>query len=124
VMQGSSLHVKDSGLDGKRIPVSLRDQVMLDAHDLPAIARAVAGVLGSSPAVRQSPSGDAQSVVDAGLAVIPDMLSSSRDVQEKQLRRQLNFGCRYGAYIRRGVLLAMGSACLAALAVVVLFGMC
>jgi hypothetical protein len=93
------LHVKDSGLDGRRIPVSLRDQVVLDAHDLSSIARAVAGILGSSPAVRQPPSRDAQSVVDTGPRRDPGhRLLRSLDVQEKQLRRQLNCGRRYGAH--------------------------
>ena len=117
------LHVKDSGLDGKRIPVSLRDQVVLDAHDLPSIARAVAGILGSSPAVRQSPSGDAQSVVDAGPRRDPGhaLLITRRTRETAREAIELRASLRR-AQLRRGVLLAMGSACLAALAAVVLFG--
>ena len=118
------LHVKDSGLDGKRIPVSLRDQVVLDAHDLPSIARAVAGILGSSPAaVSQLPSGDVQSVMDVGPRRDPGHgLFITRRTRETALEAiELRASLRR-AQLRRGVLLAMGSACLAALAAVVLFG--
>ena len=116
------LHVKDSGLDGKRIPVSLRDQVVLDAHDLPSIARAVAGILGSSPAVRQSPSGDAQSVVDAGPRRDPGhaLLITRRTRETAQEAIELRVSLRR-VQLRRGVL-SDGLRCLAALAVVVLFG--
>ena len=117
------LHVKDSGLDGKRIPVSLRDQVVLDAHDLPSIARAVAGILGSSPAVRQPPSRDAQSVVDTGPRRDPGhrLLITRRTRETAQEAIELRASLRR-AQLGRSVLLAMGSACLAALAAVVLFG--
>jgi hypothetical protein len=117
------LHVKDSGLDEKRIPVSLRDRVVLDAHDLPSIARAVAGILGSSPAVRQPPSRDAQSVVDTGPRRDPGhrLLITRRTRETAQEAIELRASLRR-AQLGRSVLLAMGSACLAALAAVVLFG--
>jgi hypothetical protein len=117
------LHVKDSGLDGRRIPVSLRDQVVLDAHDLSSIARAVAGILGSSPAVRQPPSRDAQSVVDTGPRRDPGhrLLITRRTRETAQEAIELRASLRR-AQLGRSVLLAMGSACLAALAAVVLFG--
>ena len=117
------LHVKNSGLDGKRIPVSLRDQVVLDAHDLPSIARAVAGILGSSPAVSQLPSGDVQSVMDVGPRRDPGhgLFITRRTRETAQEAIELRASLRR-AQLRRSVLLAMGSACLAALAAVVLFG--
>jgi len=117
------LHVKDSGLDGKRIPVSLRDQVVLDAHDLPSIARAVAGILGSSPAVSQLPPGDVQSVMDVGPRRDPGhgLFITRRTRETAQEAIELRASLRR-AQLRRGVLLAMGSACLTALAAVVLFG--
>ena len=117
------LHVKDSGLDGRRIPVSLRDQVVLDAYDLSSITRAVAGILGSSPAVRQPPSRDAQSVVDTGPRRDPGhrLLITRRTRETAQEAIELRASLRR-AQLGRSVLLAMGSACLAALAAVVLFG--
>ena len=53
-------------------------------------------------------------------AVTPDRGSSSRDGQEKQLRRQLKFGHRYSGHCEDEPL--FWRSCLAALTVVVLFG--
>jgi TIR domain-containing protein len=117
------LHVKVSGLDGKRIPVSLRDQVVLDAHDLPSVSRAVAGILRGSPAVRQLPLGDAQSVVVAGPRREPrhGLLITRRTRETAQEAIELRASLRR-TQLRRAVLLAMAATCLAALTVVVLFG--
>ena len=97
--------------------------MVLDAHDLPSIARAVAGILGSSPAVSQLPSGDVQSVMDVGPRRDPGhgLFITRRTRETAQEAIELRASLRR-AQLRRGVLLAMGSACLAALAAVVLFG--
>ena len=115
------LHVKVSGLDRQRIPVSLGDQVVPDAHDLPSIGRAVAGILGSRPAVRHL--GDAQSFMVAGPRPDPKRgLAITRRTRETaqeaiELRASLRRAQR-----KRAALLVLASACLAALAAAVLFG--
>jgi hypothetical protein len=117
------LHVKVSGLDRQRIPVSLGDQVVLDAHDLRSIGQAVAGILGSSPSVRHSPSGDAQSFVLAGSRFDPrpGLLITRRTRETAQEAIELRASLQR-ALRRRTALLAMGFTCLAALTVAVLFG--
>jgi hypothetical protein len=117
------LHVKVSELDRQRIPVSLGDQVVLDANDLPSIGRAVAGILGSSPAVRHSQSGDAQSFVVAGSRrdPRPGLLITRRTRETAQEAIELRASLQR-ALRRRAALLAMGFTCIAALTVVVLFG--
>ena len=114
------LHVKVSELDWQRIPVSLGDQVVLDANDLPSIGRAVAGILGSSPAVRHSQSGDAQSFVLASSRrdPRPGLLITRRTRETAQEAIELRASLQR-ALRRRAALLAT---CLAALTVVALFG--
>jgi len=114
------LHVKVSGLDRQRIPLSLGDQIVLDAHDLPSIGRAVASILDSSPAIRHSQSGDAQSFVlaDSRRDPRPGLLITRRTRETAQEAIELRASLQ-GALRRRAALLAT---CLAALTVVVLFG--
>lgn len=117
------LHVKVSGLDRQRIPVSLGDQVVLDAHNLRSIGQAVAGILGNGPAVRHSQSGDAQDFVLAGsrLNPRPALLITRRTREAAQEAIDLRASLER-ALQRRAVFLAMGFACLTALTVAVLFG--
>ena len=117
------LHVKVSGLDRQRIPLSLGDQIVLDAHDPRSIGQAVAGILGSSPAVRHSQSGDAQSFVLAGsrLDPRPGLLITRRTRETAQEAIELRASLQR-ALRRRAALLAMGFTCLTALTVAVLFG--
>jgi hypothetical protein len=115
------LHVKVAGLDRQRIPVSLGDQVVLDAHDLRSIGQAVAGVLG--PAVRYSPSDDAQSFVLAGsrLDPRPELFITRRTRETAQEAIELRASLKR-ALRRRAALLAMGFTCLGALTMVMLVG--
>ena len=115
------LHVKVSGLDRQRIPVSLRNQAVLEADDLPSIGRAIAGIVGSRPAVRHLQLGD--SLAAAGPRRDPERgLAITRRTRETA---QETIGLRASqqrARQQRAALLAIGATCLATLAVVVLFG--
>jgi hypothetical protein len=114
------LHVKAADVDHRRIPISLKNEVVLDAHDLPSIGRAVAGILGGGPAVRHVQLGEAQSlaVADPGRdhkrALVITRLTMETGQEAVELRASLQRVQR-----KRAALVAIG-ACLATLAVVAL----
>lgn len=119
---GKLLHVKVTGLDRQRIPVSLGDQVVLDAQDLSSIGRAVASILRPGPAVRHLQSGDAQSFVAAGphrgLKRGPVITRRTRETAQEAIELRASL---HRAQQKRGTFLATISACLVALAAAVLF---
>jgi TIR domain-containing protein len=119
---GKLLHVKVTGFDRRRIPLSIADQAVLDADDLGSIGRAVASVLGGTSAARQLEAGAVPSVVIAGpprdLRAGPVITRRTRETAQEavELRATLN-----RTQQRRGVLLAAGSACFVAFVAIVLY---
>ena len=116
------LHVKVTGFDRRRIPVSLGDQAVLDADDLASIGRAVAGALGGASAARQLQEGDARSLMVArprrDPKAGPVITRRTRETAQEAIELR---GSLDRAQHKRATLLAMGSAFLVALVAAVLF---
>jgi hypothetical protein len=119
---GKLLHVKVTGCDRRRIPVSIADQAVLDADDLASIGRAVADALGGTSDARQLQAGAAPSVAVAGpprdLRAGPVITRRTREKAQEAVELRVTLD---RTQQRRGVLLAVGSACFVALVAIVLF---
>lgn len=114
------LHVKTAEVDRRRIPISLKNEAVLDAHDLPSIGRAVAGILGGHPAVRHVQPGEAQSLAVAGPGRDPKraLVITRRTMETGQEAIELRASLQR-TQRKRAALVAIASS-LAALAVVAL----
>jgi hypothetical protein len=111
---GKLLHVKVTG--------SIADQAVLDADDLASIGRAVADALGGTSDARQLQAGAAPSVAVAGpprdLRAGPVITRRTREKAQEAVELRVTLD---RTQQRRGVLLAVGSACIVALVAIVLF---
>jgi hypothetical protein len=145
------VHVKVSGLSRQRIPVSVEDRMVLDADDLPSIGRAISSVPKDRPILHRvdmlastiAPRQDVRAVKGPALLVEraqPRRLDDGREPSiagpRGNLKRELVItkrtrevgreaseqwqSLRLGRQ-KRTVLLTMGSACVAALTVGVVF---